>query len=1301
MRKKIFITMLLSVIIMNSLTVGIAMASSIDDNATGGGSSSSLTSGNGTLNWSQNKSGYRFTIIDSAGNVVSLGKNGKPGSVDEFFMNYNDINTPYYYTNAKVQPLSAENSGEFINKRLTIEELNKVAGFSSLPPYPISSNGSGTAKGNGEALKLWLMDGKRWIGEHTTYKKSPTLTPTPKPSTGNSSTKGGSNEATAKVDIDKLKSDIINDAKKLKQQLDGNKNISVKTKLDTIYAWMDKVAKNYTDLYNAKKISKSDYDEIVTVTALDMMNYLQYANFVRKEIINKMNNNSSVEEAIDYNFKLFTRGVEAAGIYPDAKIKRLITYYAEGEIEYYTNLYVGKQLRNELYTYAKKYINSAVSKYGKTLKVSSNSYNDMALVTNLNYTATKAETDSGMIQTLSYTKKTPIYLSSAPAVNDDTDEAAIIKLSTTSNSSSNTENEDKGEIIKLLNAVYNGKPLFELTEQSLSEYAGMSTVDIMVEKGYSLLVEPLTYIQPATWNSSTQSAGVYLKYHIFGTITNYVECLTLLKEKGLWSDMSGGAYSTPTSKLGWSALMVESTWEGDGFAIKAPTKQEGTRRPMDELAAASDLSKGVIEGFGMQLYLTNPTGGEFEDDEITPTPVVTSGDTGIVLNENEITKVSSLLDAYDGNKNRLRILSSISRVNGSESHTVYLNDNHGKDKEGNDIPCPGHTCIVSMNDNKYNHIYCVSKLVDDNNIIAKTKSFAPELVDNSTGVSTVGLSGKNDIMVYPDYDFTLYRSMDVPTLASYKNSSAVKKELGELGIQSSDGGSDYESSRLDSGSQKYSFDVTLSKDKSSDTTTTYSHSLEAISGSQTHTLGEANHNVGVTIKTYTGDTNIGKDISDSIADEFNIGNYTFINPTRYIIEPKDSIIFFPYVSMKYTAGKDTKEAYALSSAMSVISNNDYIEVGYCKTTKNSVNLLLDSNMWNRHLRSLDFMRDNDIKDTHSVLAGGATYTLQQQKNNKTYVGLRIWQTVIPDSEISHVAGSTDYYNSSEAEDRRNTLITDINENLEKYKLTQYVEQGIDTEQKSIISEGTALTAIVAGKSQTVFGNQLNNNKKYYLRSDISAKSTNSNAIFTVGDVDKQLVRTVDYTIKSDKDGNVYLYKTVYNGSKELIGQIGKTETVEKLISQSDEIRELDEKTKLVTNYVSAIDRNQGSDENGDTWYNESFDGVSVILSEYMIETALSDGAGNGTVIRSSAIDTKLCGSIDSKSDILNFSAETAEDKVRSSCFVIYPTAAKANVKGFIGECTWGTDSIPIQLKNIEYLFMSKAFYIPNSTVMDN
>ncbi|WP_313130975.1 hypothetical protein [Anaerocolumna sp.] len=1314
MRRKVIIIMLLTAIIINSLTGSVAMASGIDDNATGGGSSSGLNSGNGTLNWSQTKSGYRFTVIDKAGNVMSLGENGKAGSVDVFFMNYKDIqNNLYYFTNAKTQSLSNNQ----LNKNLTIEELNKVAKFNSLPPYPISTDGNGNAKGEGQALKQWLMAGKKWIGKRTssnTVNSSSTGNSSntggsngtgTSNSTGNSNNTGNSKPSTPKYDVVKAKADIISSAKKLKKELDEDLKIDINTKRQTYYSWMSQLANYYRGLYTDKRITKEEYDEIILGTAMDMLQYMLNANFMRMLIISFPSDVifSGVKSAIDKNLDAYIKNIDKLNTFNTNDKRRLLNYYVEGEKEYFKWLYDAGVLSKSAYSYANRYIEEVTKNKYKSYTFSSNTNVGKVVTMNMSNTdSIKVDNKGSMVQTLSYTRTEPVYLSAAPTptTTKNKEEVTVVSLSTTGNSSSSTtEVEDKGEIIKLLNAEFKGKPLFELTEHNLPEYAAKSTVDIMVAKGYSLLVENLNYIQPATWDSAKGGAGTYFKYHIFGTITNYAECLTLLKSKGYWSDMSGGAYSTPTSKLGWSALMTESDWKGDGITIKAPTKTEGTRRAMDELASASNLSKGTIEGYGMQLYMTNPEESEeITEEEVTPTPVITKDDSGIILYENEITKVSSLLDSYEGVSSKLKIQSSISEVAG-KNHTIYLHDNHGKDEEGNEIPCSGHLCKVAMKDNKYNHIYGISKLVDNNKIIAETESFASKLLDNSTGVSTIGLSGNDDIKVYPNYSFNLFRSSDVPTLADYKNSSDVVKDLKELGLMVSSGGADYQSDRVDTGSNSYSFDISLAKDNKSDTVTTYNHSLESKEGSQTHTLGEISHSVGVTVKTYTGDLNIGIESSDILADKFDIKGHTFINPSRYIIEPEDNIVFYPYIKMNYTIGNTTKDAYVLSKDMSVLKNSEFIEIGYSKTGKSSFNLLMESNLWNSHRRTSQFISENGIKDRRSVLPGGAVYSLQEQPKNTTYVGVRTWQTVIPDSELNHVANGADYYSSEKAYQRRNSLVEDINKNIEQYKLTQYIQQGIEKEQKKIIGDGTALNKIASGISQKVFENQLSKDAKYYLRSNVSTKEANSNAIFTAGDSNSQLVRTVEYKINSNTEGNVYLYKMVNNGAKEMIGQISKIQTAEDMIQQSEEIKELDDKTKLVTNYVSSIDRNQGTDKNNNPWYNEAFDGISVILSEYMIQVGFTDGNSTGASSRTSALDPKLCGLIESKSDIFNYSSDTAKDKIRSSCFAIYPTLS-SKPKGYVAECNWGDTVVPIQIRNIEYLFLSKVFYIPNGTVMD-
>ncbi len=597
MKLKAFCIVMIAILLVGQIPTNYVLADEVDANATGGGSSNSLVSGSGSLSWSQTKSGYRFTIIDQSGNVMSRGNNGKPGSVDIFFMNCNQIDTPFYYTSAKTQPLGTENNGT-VNKRLSINELNKAADLSSLPPYPITSDGKGSAQGRGEELKLWLMKSKKFIGQRV----STTTKDTSIPSTTNN-TSSTTKATSTKYVVTEEQKKIIKDAKELQLSLYTKGPFTIDKKLELIYSWMDDICKYYTGLNKEGSISNSDYNKIVVGTALDCFGWMQGAAFYYMRIdYNK--SYKEVEADVSFNIKNYISYIEELTSFDDNGRKRLMEYYVDGELEFYQYLHNAGYMTDTIYSYAKSSLNKLADQYKKTLKLSST--NDS--IENVCYAV--ADSDE-MVYTFSMSFTNPVYLSA-------------------SSSNSNEESEEEGEIYKILRARYNKKPLFELPEHSKEEYKGMDTVEIMIAKGYLLMVENLTLIQPATWDSATQSAGKRFQYEIFGTITNFSEAMNLLKEKGIWSDMSGGAYSSPTSKLGWSALMTESNWKGDGITIKAPNKQEGTRRPMDELAEATNLSKGIIEGYGLQLYMTLPQAArdEVKEDLIRQINIIVSKENG-------------------------------------------------------------------------------------------------------------------------------------------------------------------------------------------------------------------------------------------------------------------------------------------------------------------------------------------------------------------------------------------------------------------------------------------------------------------------------------------------------------------------------------------------------------------------------------------------------------------------------------------------------------------------------------------------
>ena len=67
-----------------------------------------------------------------------------------------------------------------------------------------------------------------------------------------------------------------------------------------------------------------------------------------------------------------------------------------------------------------------------------------------------------------------------------------------------------------------------------------------------------------------------------------------------------------------------------------------------------------------------------------------------------------------------------------------------------------------------------------------------------------------------------------------------------------------------------------------------------------------------------------------------------------------------------------------------------------------------------------------------------------------------------------------------------------------------------------------------------------------------------------------------------------------------------------------EVKEFDSRTNIVTNFLSAIDRNMGSDRNGKTWYNEGF---SIGCLETRLAYRMGFGDGDAS-LRSTALNIK-------------------------------------------------------------------------------
>jgi hypothetical protein len=153
-----------------------------------------------------------------------------------------------------------------------------------------------------------------------------------------------------------------------------------------------------------------------------------------------------------------------------------------------------------------------------------------------------------------------------------------------------------------------------------------------------------------------------------------------------------------------------------------------------------------------------------------------------------------------------------------------------------------------------------------------------------------------------------------------------------------------------------------------------------------------------------------------------------------------------------------------------------------------------------------------------------------------------------------------------------------------------------------------------------------------------------------------------------------------------LDSLSKTEGVGLL--KNAEAKGLDERTKIVTNFVLVLDRNKGNDpsvSNGPGWYNEAWDGIYVLR----VDRVYKVGFGKPKV-RSVALDPKLTPPLDSAAGIFT-RYYLSQFKVSEKSYI---RANKPN--GYVGTFN-GRDVI---LPNMDMMFVSRKFWIPNATVMD-
>lgn len=645
--------------------------------------------------------------------------------------------------------------------------------------------------------------------------------------------------------------------------------------------------------------------------------------------------------------------------------------------------------------------------------------------------------------------------------------------------------------------------------------------------------------------------------------------------------------------------------------------------------------------------------------------VSTSVGGDLVLSQNRITK------AYN-----LSALGTIATFNfsygssGSHYHPDY--QDHDND------PTTPNIDVGSWYDRTYpvdgNYTYVIKHSNTLNNLaIGLNGAFNIRYNGTNVKSGTASWNGGTN-SVSPNMFFVAWRGKDKPTLASYKE-SASNPLVTDLGLPI---GKTPQSPRNTAGGYADSISVVLEKSNDgADYYTTFTDGDD--SERREHTTGDkATYTATLAVKSFIGAQNSGSATSGNVTSSFTAGGVTFNHAKGYPISSENWIKFYPYVQMAYDtpatavdgSGVVTRAVNVLAAHESSIKPVDYVEVGW--TNSNPANsLTLNSTQWSTHKRAVDKWGKNN------VLPGGAIYTLDT-KSNVSKVGITTWQHYIPSDQINNVTAGNNYFTQAEAEERDKSLNNQIKSSLESVDVVQFVDRDAT---KSNAFGGIKLNA--AG-GQEVYGNKTSNDPKYWLKRGTPVNSHKADEADL--DIINESRTLTYYKVNADVNGKIYISKSTNGTTWTTLDTLEKNQTANNITNT--EAKALDDRTKLVTNFINALDRNKGNDPtvgNGPAWYNEAWDGICVVKIDTVYDVGFKT-----PVTRSAVLDPKLTPVKESTSDkFTKWYISQFRLNEKSSIH-----SGKAN--GYVGKI----NGIDIILPEMHNMYQSRKFYIPNATVMD-
>lgn len=423
-------------------------------------------------------------------------------------------------------------------------------------------------------------------------------------------------------------------------------------------------------------------------------------------------------------------------------------------------------------------------------------------------------------------------------------------------------------------------------------------------------------------------------------------------------------------------------------------------------------------------------------------------------------------------------------------------------------------------------------------------------------------------------------------------------------------------------------------------------------------------NKGVAPLTDTAQQNIWK-----------LGNLNFKGFKNHVKE--QAFTFYPYYKMKFISQLDGAEqdAYLTAENLSTLFSLQRIDTSIFRP-KGATTLELTSSQWSTHAKAHNLLDAAGVENKNSLLPAGAIYDLRTAGNgvkaSQSWVGYRVFNSYVMDKNA--LADATNVKTKQEVVDAVNAFKNDTKNVLSNYEVVMVGQEGINPDDNN--GEFYRGSEVITGKDGSYrLGQEFIRDSKYDLQTTGSASGNSSDI-----DVLEELEETYDWVLTSDADGNVVITR---NGT-----ELERLQKNQKNLTNA-EVKEFDSRTNIVTNFLSAIDRNMGSDRNGKTWYNEGF---SIGCLETRLAYRMGFGDGDAS-LRSTALNIKANGKLENRNDMFN------GDEAKNRSYQFF-TSARSTLNGCEKDYVGTYDGIKIFIPNMNQLLVSNRFYTSNTTVMD-